>query len=180
MRSIHVGIDTLTIKDLVELSEDDAYVELSKKTIDQVEQSAEFVDAIIENGKITYGINTGFGPLCNTIISKEDTSKLQDNILRSHSVGVGNPIEPKIAKMMLVLKLQALSMGFSGVQKTTLQRIEFFINQYNSCGARTRLSRCFWRFSSLLHIFSSINWVGRSLLPRSKNRSGKNVSINRS
>ena len=128
MRSIHVGIDTLTIKDLVELSEDDAYVELSKKSIDQVEQSAEFVDAIIENGKITYGINTGFGPLCNTIISKEDTSKLQDNILRSHSVGVGNPIEPKIAKMMLVLKLQALSMGFSGVQKTTLQRIEFFIN----------------------------------------------------
>jgi histidine ammonia-lyase len=128
MRSIHVGIDTLTIKDLVELSEDDAYIELSKKSIDQVEQSAEFVDAIIENGKITYGINTGFGPLCNTIISKEDTSKLQDNILRSHSVGVGNPIDPKITKIMLVLKLHALSMGFSGVQKTTLQRIEFFIN----------------------------------------------------
>ena len=98
MRPIQVGIDSLTIKDLVELSEDNTCVELSKKSIDQVEQSAEFVDTIVENGKIAYGINTGFGPLCNTIISKEDTSKLQDNILRSHSVGVRIPLSQRSQK----------------------------------------------------------------------------------
>ena len=96
MSTLQVGIDTLTITNLIRICEDNMLVDLSKKTIQQVEQSAEYVEKIIENGKITYGINTGFGPLCNTIISKENTSKLQDNILRSHSVGVGNPIEQKI------------------------------------------------------------------------------------
>jgi histidine ammonia-lyase len=54
---------------------------------------------------------------------------LQDNILRSHSVGVGNPIDQKISKAMMVLKLHALSMGFSGIQRSTLERIQYFINK---------------------------------------------------
>ncbi len=102
---------------------------LSVKAIYKVEESAGYVDQIVESGNVTYGINTGFGPLCSTIISKEDTSTLQDNILRSHSVGVGEPINKFLAKAMLVLKLHALSMGFSGIQKSTLERIQFFINK---------------------------------------------------
>lgn len=104
-------------------------VKLSREAIQKVEESAGYVDKIIENGNVTYGINTGFGPLCSTIISKEDTAKLQDNILRSHSVGVGNPIDQKISKAMMVLKLHALSMGFSGIQRSTLERIQYFINK---------------------------------------------------
>ncbi len=129
MSQFEAGIQTLSIQNLVEICESKSAIRLSKKAIQKVEQSAGYVAQIIERGDVTYGINTGFGPLCSTIISKEDTAKLQDNILRSHSVGVGNPIDKNIAKAMLVLKLQALSMGFSGIQRTTLERIEFFINK---------------------------------------------------
>jgi histidine ammonia-lyase len=123
------GIKTLTIKNLISICEGKMLVKLSREAIQKVEESAGYVDKIIENGNVTYGINTGFGPLCSTIISKEDTAKLQDNILRSHSVGVGNPIDQKISKAMMVLKLHALSMGFSGIQRSTLERIQYFINK---------------------------------------------------
>ena len=85
------------------------------------------VDDIIEKQKIVYGINTGFGPLCTTIISKEDTIKLQYNILQSHSVGLGDPVTKEIAKLMMIHKMQSLSFGFSGIQLETLQRIQWHI-----------------------------------------------------
>lgn len=128
MRRFQIGLDTLTIQDLIQICDSNLKVELSTQAIQNVEKSAGYVDKIIESGNVTYGINTGFGPLCSTIISKEDTSKLQDNILRSHSVGVGNPIDSKISKAMLVLKLHALGMGYSGIQLKTLERIQYFIN----------------------------------------------------
>ncbi|EKD50357.1 MAG: hypothetical protein ACD_62C00563G0002 [uncultured bacterium] len=83
--------------------------------------------AIVEKGVSVYGINTGFGPLCKTAISKEQTKKLQENILRSHSVGVGALIDKRLAKLMLVLKVHSLSFGYSGVSLETLNRIIWHI-----------------------------------------------------
>jgi histidine ammonia-lyase len=77
----------------------------------------------VEHGEPVYGINTGFGPLCTTKISKSETKILQTNILKSHSVGVGPPIDTEIAKLMLVLKVHALAQGYSGIAETTLDRI---------------------------------------------------------
>lgn len=82
----------------------------------------------IANGNTTvYGINTGFGPLCNTIVSKEDTTLLQRNLLISHAVGVGNPIYQGLSKLMLILKVQALSKGFSGISLDVINRILWHI-----------------------------------------------------
>ncbi len=80
-----------------------------------------------EEGHAVYGINTGFGPLCTTSISKEETKTLQSNILKSHSVGVGKPINTEIAKLMLILKVHALAKGFSGIGVATLERIIWHI-----------------------------------------------------
>lgn len=77
---------------------------------------------------VVYGINTGFGPLCDTLISADATRVLQHNLLKSHSVGVGTPIKPVIAKLMLILKLHALCQGFSGVQLDTVKRILLMID----------------------------------------------------
>lgn len=93
----------------------------------KIKKCKEAVDKIIEQQKIVYGINTGFGPLCTTIISKEDTITLQYNILKSHSVGLGDPIPRDIAKLMMILKMHALSFGFSGIRLETLQRIQWHI-----------------------------------------------------
>lgn len=103
--------------------------ELSDTTRARVRENAEVVSRIVEKGKPVYGINTGFGPLCTTKISKEETRILQTNILKSHSVGVGEPIAQDIARLMLVLKLHALARGNSGVQESTLDRILWHLDK---------------------------------------------------
>ena len=95
-----------------------------KKAIDQ---SAEIVTTIANGDKAVYGINTGFGPLCTTMISKDETRVLQENILKSHSVGTGNTVPLKIAKLMMILKIHALAKAYSGIRHETLARINWHI-----------------------------------------------------
>ena len=100
---------------------------LSKTSRKKIKASSKIVAAIVEAGHPVYGINTGFGPLCTTSISKEDTKTLQKNILQSHSVGVGKSIAAEIAKLMLILKVHSLAKGYSGIAETTLDRILWHI-----------------------------------------------------
>src|ERR1035437_1506521 len=86
------------------------------------------VEKIVHKQNPVYGINTGFGPLCDTRISEEDTSLLQSNLLKSHSVGVGKPIPQEIAKLMLITKVHALAQGYSGIALQTLERIVWHID----------------------------------------------------
>ncbi len=94
----------------------------------KIRNSSKTVANIVEKGDPVYGINTGFGPLCTTKISKEETKILQSNILKSHSVGVGEPIDKEIAKLMLILKMNSLAQGYSGIAETTLDRILWHID----------------------------------------------------
>src|SRR6202012_1462816 len=86
------------------------------------------VEKIVHAQIPVYGINTGFGPLCDTHISEEDTGTLQYNLLKSHSVGIGNPIPEEIAKLMLITKVHALAQGYSGIPLATLERIIWHID----------------------------------------------------
>ena len=94
----------------------------------KVQASFKEVEKIAHGHTAVYGINTGFGPLCDTRISEDDTSLLQTNLLKSHSVGVGNPIPQEIAKLMLITKVHALAQGFSGIAPATLDRIIWHID----------------------------------------------------
>jgi histidine ammonia-lyase len=99
-----------------------------------VAQNRAAVDEIVSEGTTVYGINTGFGPLCTTVISDEDTRKLQMNLLLSHAVGVGDLIPEEISRMMLILKVHSLSFGYSGISLPTLQRILWHIeNKITPC-----------------------------------------------
>ncbi|HTI61159.1 histidine ammonia-lyase [Mucilaginibacter sp.] len=91
--------------------------------------SWEEVKKIVAREIPVYGINTGFGPLCNTHIPEEDTCALQYNLLKSHSVGVGKPIPAEIAKLMLITKVHALAQGYSGISMETLDRIIWHIDK---------------------------------------------------
>ncbi len=93
----------------------------------KIRESQAVVLRIVENGHPVYGINTGFGPLCTTRISKEETKILQSNILQSHSVGVGKPISRELSKLMMILKVHALAKGYSGIAEATLDRILWHI-----------------------------------------------------
>ncbi|MFN4313396.1 MAG: histidine ammonia-lyase [Chitinophagaceae bacterium] len=123
MNSFQYGTDTLTVDKAMALALGKCTGVLSTASIEKVKRSAAFVQEIVDSHRTVYGVNTGFGILANSPISDEDTATLQYKILQSHSVGVGDPVPAVIARLMLVTKLQALAMGFSGVQLSTLERI---------------------------------------------------------
>jgi histidine ammonia-lyase len=75
-----------------------------------------------------YGINTGFGSLCNTIVSNTDLGNLQKNLVMSHACGMGEEVPQEIVKLMLLLKIQSLSYGKSAVQIETVERLIYFFN----------------------------------------------------
>ncbi|SDH50485.1 histidine ammonia-lyase [Pedobacter terrae] len=121
------GTDHLTAKLALAIGNGEVKGILSESTREKVLESSKVVERIAVSGKAVYGINTGFGPLCTSMISAVDTRKLQENILKSHAVGVGKPIDSEISKLMLVLKLQALAQGFSGIKIETLDRMIWFL-----------------------------------------------------
>lgn len=127
--TFYYGEDRLTPGISVDICRGTTKAILGQKANQKINKSKEAVDAIVRNKKIVYGVNTGFGPLCTTIISGADTAILQDNILQSHSVGVGEPISDSLAKLMMILKVHALSYGFSGIAPATVDRILWHINQ---------------------------------------------------
>ena len=96
---------------------------LSDDAKDRIAASRKNVEQIVLEGKPVYGINTGFGPLCTTTISKEELAALQTNIIKSHSVGVGPPVSSDISKLMLILKVHSLAKGYSGISLDVLERI---------------------------------------------------------
>src|SRR3989338_2241040 len=86
------GEDRLTVADALSLAIGDKRGRLNPIVKERINKSAACVRDIVKTGRTVYGINTGFGSLCRTAISARDTEQLQNNLLRSHSVGVGEPI----------------------------------------------------------------------------------------
>ena len=121
------GKDYLTAGLALQLTSGQLIGIIHKDTRQKINTSRKAVEKLANGDQAVYGINTGFGPLCTTRISKNDTSRLQHNILKSHSVGVGPPIDEEISKLMLVLKMHALCQGYSGVALSTLERILWHI-----------------------------------------------------
>ncbi|WP_316815667.1 histidine ammonia-lyase [Pedobacter nyackensis] len=117
------GSDFLTVSKALAISKGTLKGALDLETRQKIKESSAIVEKIAVSDKAVYGINTGFGPLCTSMISADDTKKLQENILKSHAVGVGEPIDEEISRLMLVLKLQALAKGYSGIQEATLDRM---------------------------------------------------------
>lgn len=127
--SFRYGYDTLDIGTAIGLAEGHIRGELSAAVMEKVKASEAHIADIVSKNTTVYGVNTGFGILANTRISEDDTRVLQHKILQSHSVGVGKPVPPAIAKLMLVTKIHALAQGFSGVQGATLERMLWHIEE---------------------------------------------------
>jgi histidine ammonia-lyase len=126
-KTFRYGIDHLTFHQAIELANGRLKGELTEEALKNIQKSYHHVQHILQGQKAVYGVNTGFGPLCNVRISAEDAVALQENILRSHSVGVGDAIADEIALLMLVSKVHALAQGFSGVNPSTVERLMWHI-----------------------------------------------------
>lgn len=123
MKTFHYGFDRLTSSLALKLARKEVKGILTDDIIAKINKSSEAVMKISKGEKAVYGINTGFGPLCTSQISEADTRTLQENLLKSHAVGLGEPVPVEISRLMLVLKIHALSQGFSGIQLQTIERM---------------------------------------------------------
>jgi len=121
------GIDELTVQKVMDLTNGDLKGELCADAIEKVNSCRKKVETMANGSQPIYGINTGFGPMCDTQISVEETSLLQRNLLLTHAVGVGNPISKELSKIMMICKVHALCHGYSGIRLEVIERILFFI-----------------------------------------------------
>ncbi len=129
MKTYAIGSSELTYDLIEQLLNDNVKLTLSDEAVAKIQHCRDYLDSKMEDtSKPIYGVTTGFGSLCNRTISTEDLSTLQENLVKSHSCSIGTPIDGTIVKLMLLLKAHALSMGFSGVQVDTVQRIIDFYN----------------------------------------------------
>ncbi|KAG9402910.1 hypothetical protein AC1031_006452 [Aphanomyces cochlioides] len=114
---------SLETQDLVLLSKGNTKLELSEDAWEKVKSGRDVVDNILKEKKVAYGINTGFGLFSNVVISEDKLIELQENLIRSHSSGVGTPLSPSATRMLLALRINVLAKGHSGISVDTLKQL---------------------------------------------------------
>ena len=122
--------DHHSLEDIRAILQGGEQVELSTSAKQKIEKCNTYLlNKVSQDGPPIYGVNTGFGSLCNTEIDKSDLTQLQINLLRSHACGMGAYVPREIVKLMLLLKAQSLSYGHSGVQLATVEKLLDFYNK---------------------------------------------------
>ncbi|MBS1545049.1 MAG: histidine ammonia-lyase [Bacteroidetes bacterium] len=119
----------ITLKDLEQFVREEVRLSISEESQTRINKCREYLDKKLnDTTEPLYGINTGFGSLYNRNISRADLETLQDNLVKSHACGTGPEVPDEIVRLMLFLKVQSLSYGFSGVQLATVQRLTDLFN----------------------------------------------------
>ncbi len=125
----YISTNTLEFNTISEIISENKKLALSDEAKNKIISCREYLEKkIAAHGEPIYGINTGFGSLCDVLIPDEDLEQLQKNLVMSHACGTGDEVPQEIVKLMLLLKIQSLSYGKSGVQLTTVQRLIDFYN----------------------------------------------------
>ncbi len=124
-----IGSSELSFELIEHIINENIKLELAPEAKERIEKCRNYLDKkIATSQEPLYGITTGFGSLCNKNISSDELGTLQENLIKSHACSVGEEVRPVIVKLMMLLKAHALSLGHSGVQVVTVQRILDFFN----------------------------------------------------
>lgn len=126
----HISAEHLTIERIGEIIEKNVKLELSEDARARIERCRKFLDEHIAKSDVpVYGVTTGFGSLCDVKVSHDQLSELQINLMMSHACGVGDRLPNDIVRIMMLLKIQSLSYGYSGSKLDTVQRLIDFFNE---------------------------------------------------
>lgn len=130
MSDVRLTTQKLSIRDVVSVARGFAKVELSTEATENVQKAQATVEKAVSEGRIVYGVTTGFGALSDKIISKKDVEKLQRNLLRSHAAGVGEPLDTETTRALMILRANTLARGYSGISCDTLQLLIRMLNAH--------------------------------------------------
>jgi len=129
MAKILINGDNLTIDDIISVSRYRKSVELSLEAIDKIDESRETIEELSKKDLPIYGINTGLGKLCNIKISKDNLSKLQENIVKSHDLTLKPFLSKDAVRATLIIRANSLAKGYSGVRREVIERMILFLNE---------------------------------------------------
>lgn len=125
---ILIGKRDLRIKDLVDIARNGAKIRLAKVAETRIRRARTLIEKWVQEGKVIYGITTGFGALSDVRISKKDIRRLQRNILMSHAAGVGDPLEDEIVRAIMAIRVNDLAKGYSGIRLEVLRYLSAMLN----------------------------------------------------
>ncbi|WP_459129034.1 histidine ammonia-lyase [Guggenheimella bovis] len=129
METLLIGKRPLTIEDVVNVARNKVRVEISEEAKARIKESSDLVEKFVEEERVIYGITTGFGRFSDVSISKAEIRDLQRNLIISHSTGVGEVLCDDEIRAILLLRINALSRGFSGIRLETLEELLWLLNE---------------------------------------------------
>ena len=127
-KQIKIKPGSLTLSQMRIIHSGPVHLQLSNQCIDQIEKSVATVRNVIKQGRVIYGINTGFGLLANTVIPNDELEHLQHSIVLSHAAGVGKPMQDSTVRLTMALKINSLARGYSGIRLEVIKALVALVN----------------------------------------------------
>ena len=129
MKPIMIGLEKMTLENLVSIARHGVKVQLTKASLQRINETRQLIEQWVKEEKSIYGITTGFGALSDVAISKKDTRQLQQNILMSHSAGTGNMFDEETVRAVMALRIKDFALGHSGIRLETVQLLITMLNK---------------------------------------------------
>lgn len=123
MKTLYIDGHSLTLDDVREVAFGQVQVRIKEEAKQKIFKARELVEHKVASGEIVYGLTTGFGEFKNVAINKDQTKELQDNLIASHSIGVGEPFSEPIVRVATLIRANSLSSGNSGVRLETVEAL---------------------------------------------------------
>ncbi|MCD7951980.1 MAG: histidine ammonia-lyase [Synergistaceae bacterium] len=128
MTTVHLDGKSLTLQDVVNVARKGYKVEIAPEAKEQIKECAASVSEWVKEGRVVYGITTGFGDLASVVITRDKGRQLQENLLLSHACGYGEPYPEDVVRAIMLLRINTLTRGFSGISLETLQQMVDYLN----------------------------------------------------
>ncbi|MCT4661789.1 MAG: histidine ammonia-lyase [Tissierellales bacterium] len=129
MTKVIINGKDLKIESFISVTKKESKVVVDPAVLDKINESRRLVDRYVDESKVVYGITTGFGKFSDVFISKEESKQLQENLIKSHACGVGNPLPEEIVRGIMLLRANALVKGCSGIRLSTIEFLVELINR---------------------------------------------------
>ena len=128
MSVVYLDGKSLTLQDVVNVARKGYKVEISPEAKEEIKECAKAVLAWADEGRVVYGVTTGFGDLASVVIPRDKCRRLQENLLLSHACGFGEPYPEDVVRAIMLLRINTLSRGYSGISLETLQQMVDYLN----------------------------------------------------
>ncbi|HSH35976.1 HAL/PAL/TAL family ammonia-lyase, partial [Schnuerera sp.] len=129
MKTISIDGNNLNLEEFINVVRKGKKVRLTDEAMERVKKARDVVDEFVDDGKVVYGITTGFGKFSDVSITGEETKTLQKNLIISHACGVGKPLDEEIVRGIMLLRANALAKGYSGIRLSTLNTLIEMLNK---------------------------------------------------